>query len=123
LGAGAHGKANGWRYALVRQPRVYIRRVQHGDTSEYPLSAAVAQAHTLDIQESMSDRIITQLRLLEEGLDLDHFESQFGLTIDDAFNGVAGKLEAWDLLRRDGRRLLLTERGWFISNQVFYRFV
>ena len=71
----------------------------------------------------MSDRVITQLRLLEEGLDLESFESRFGLTIDDAFNGVVGQLEAWDLLRRDGAKLLLTERGWFISNQVFYRFI
>jgi oxygen-independent coproporphyrinogen III oxidase len=123
FGAGAHGKASGYRYALVRQPRVYIRRISKDETNVYPLSAAVAQAHTLDIHESMSDRVITQLRLLEEGLDLEYFESQFGLTIDDAFNGVVGQLESWDLLRRDGGKLLLTERGWFISNQVFYRFV
>jgi oxygen-independent coproporphyrinogen-3 oxidase len=123
LGAGAHGKANGYRYALVRQPRVYIRRISKDEANGYPLSAAVAQAHNLDIHESMSDRVITQLRLLEEGLDLEYFESQFGLTIDDAFTGVVGQLEAWDLLHRDGGKLLLTERGWFISNQVFYRFV
>jgi oxygen-independent coproporphyrinogen-3 oxidase len=123
FGAGAHGKANGYRYALVRQPRVYIRRISKDEATVYPLSAAVAQTHTLDIHESMSDRVITQLRLLKEGLDLECFENQFGLTIDDAFNGVVGQLEAWDLLRRDGGKLLLTERGWFISNQVFYRFV
>jgi oxygen-independent coproporphyrinogen-3 oxidase len=123
LGAGAHGKANGYRYALVRQPRVYIRRINSGDTAVYPLSAAVTQAHILDEQEAMSDRVITQLRLLEEGLDLDSFQDQFGLSIDEAFNGVVGQLESWHLLHRDSGRLLLTERGWFISNQVFYRFM
>ena len=123
LGAGAHGKAHGYRYALVRQPRVYIRRMNSGEATVYPLSTAVGQAHALDEFESMSDRIITQLRLLEEGLDLEGFESQFGLTIDDAFNGVVDQLESWGLLRRDGAKLLLTERGWFISNQVFYRFI
>ena len=123
LGAGAHGKAAGYRYALVRQPRVYIRRITSGEATVYPLSAAVAQEHTVDRRESMSDRVITQLRLLEEGLDLEKFESQFGQTLDDAFSGVVGQLETWDLLRRDGTQLLLTARGWFISNQVFYRFV
>jgi oxygen-independent coproporphyrinogen-3 oxidase len=123
FGAGAHGKANNYRYALVRQPRVYIRRLSNEGEAVYPLSPAVAQAHTLDIQESMSDRVITQLRLLKEGLDLGHFENQFGLTIDDAFNGMVSQLEAWNLLRRDSGKLFLTERGWFISNQVFYRFV
>ena len=123
LGAGAHGKANGYRYALVRQPRVYIRRINSEDTAVYPLSTAVAQAHTLDEQEAMSDRVISQLRLLEEGLDLESFEGRFGLSIDEAFNGVVGQLESWDLLRRRNGKLLLTERSWFISNQVFYRFI
>jgi oxygen-independent coproporphyrinogen-3 oxidase len=123
LGAGAHGKANGYRYALVRQPRVYIRRINSEDTAVYPLSTAVAQAHTLDEQEAMSDRVISQLRLLEEGLDLESFKGRFGLSIDDAFNGVVDQLESWDLLRRQNGKLLLTERSWFISNQVFYRFI
>jgi oxygen-independent coproporphyrinogen-3 oxidase len=123
LGAGAHGMANGYRYALVRQPRVYIRRINSGDLAVYPLSSAVAQAHALDKQEAMSDRVITQLRLLQEGLDLQSFKSHFGLSVDEAFNGVVGQLESWDLLRRDSGKLLLTERGWFISNQVFYRFI
>ena len=123
LGAGAHGKAAGYRYSLVRQPRVYIRRIDSGEAVDYPLSSAVAQAHVVDKRESMSDRVITQLRLLEEGLDLETFESQFGKTFDDAFTGVVDPLETWDLLRRDGTKLLLTDRAWFISNQVFYRFI
>ncbi len=123
LGAGAHGKAAGYRYSLVRQPRVYIRRIVSGESEAYPLSAAAAEAHKLDRHEAMSDQVITQLRLLEEGLDLAQFESQHGQTIDEAFEGVASQLEMWDLLRRDGTRLLLTSSGWFISNQVFYRFI
>jgi oxygen-independent coproporphyrinogen-3 oxidase len=123
LGAGAHGKANGYRYSLVRQPRVYIRRINSGESGVYPLSTAVSQAHSLDNEESMSDRVITQLRLLEEGLDLASFKSKFGITIDEAFEGVVGQLESWDLLFREGGKLFLTERSWFISNQVFYRFI
>jgi oxygen-independent coproporphyrinogen-3 oxidase len=123
FGAGAHGKALGQRYALVRQPRVYIRRMSTDLDAPYPLSTAVAESHVLDRPEAMSDRVITQLRLLQEGLDLVAFNEQFGQTIDEAFDGLPGQLESWDLLRREDGRLLLTERGWFISNQVFYRFV
>ncbi len=123
LGAGAHGKAAGHRYSLVRQPRVYVRRLTTGAAGVYPLSAAVAEAHTLDQQEAMSDRVITQLRLLEEGLDLEAFENEFGQTIEEAYAGLVEQLETWELLRREGGRLLLTDRGWFISNQVFYRFI
>ena len=122
LGAGAHGKASGFRYSVVRRPRVYIKRMENDEEYTYPLSPAVAEAHLVDRQEAMTDRVITQLRLLQEGLDLLAFENQFGQTIDDAFVGVVEQLESWDLLRRESERLFLTERSWFISNQVFYRF-
>ena len=122
LGAGAHGKAAGKRYQTVRQPRVYIRRMMEGESGGYPLSAAAAEWHDLDVAEEMSDRAITQLRLLQEGLDLAAFEAQFGQSFDEAFDEAA-KLEQWRLLERDGSRLLLTRDGWFVSNQVFYRFV
>jgi len=36
LGAGAHGHARGYRYSVVRQPRVYIRRMQDGRSEHYP---------------------------------------------------------------------------------------
>jgi oxygen-independent coproporphyrinogen-3 oxidase len=123
LGAGAHGKAAGQRYSLVRQPRVYIRRMNKELNTAYPLSSAAAKSQLLDTHEAMSDRVITQLRLLQEGLDLVAFERQFGQTIDEAFDEIPRQLETWDLLRREDGRLLLTNRGWFISNQVFYRFV
>jgi len=123
FGAGAHGKAFGQRYSLVRQPRVYIRRMSTDLNTAYPLSSAVAESHVLDRLEAMSDRVITQLRLLQEGLDLMAFKEQFGQTIDEAFDRLPGQLETWGLLRREDGRLLLTDRGRFISNQVFYRFV
>jgi oxygen-independent coproporphyrinogen-3 oxidase len=71
----------------------------------------------------MSDRIITQLRLLAEGLDLNDFEVTFGQALTDAFPGTVERLEEWDMLRRDSGRLYLSRRGWFLSNQVFYRFM
>ncbi len=123
LGAGAHGHANGTRYAVVKQPRVYIRRMQQGPAGPFPLSAAVAAAHQLDQREAMSDTVITQLRLLEEGLDLAAFDARFGVSLNRAYDGLAGQMIEWGLLRQENGRLLLTEQGRFVSNQVFYRFV
>ncbi len=71
----------------------------------------------------MSDTAITQLRLLQEGLDLGAFAGRFGQTFDQVYGDTVRQLENWDLLRRDDGHLLLTERGRFLSNQVFYRFV
>lgn len=123
LGAGAHGSAGGYRYQVVRRPRTYINRMEHAPVGPFPLSAAVVDYHTVDVAEAMSDTAITQLRLLHEGLDLAAFAQRFGRTFDEVYGPVVRQLEEWALLRREGGRLLLTEKGRFLSNQVFYRFV
>lgn len=123
LGAGAHGHAANVRYFLVKQPRVYLRRMQKASGRPFPLSAAVAESHTVSREEAMADTVITQLRLLQEGLDLSAFAQRFGQSPDEAYNGTVAQLVAWGLLQSDDRRLRLTQKGWFLSNQVFYRFM
>jgi oxygen-independent coproporphyrinogen III oxidase len=133
LGAGAHGHAGGVRYAVVKQPRVYIRRLQGGEALAtdiglrgpgYPLSTAVADHHSISHAEAMSDAVITQLRLLQEGLDLAAFAARFGQTLAEAFPGVVDQLAGWGLVKEgENGRLFLTEKAYFLSNQVFYRFM
>lgn len=123
LGAGAHGHAGGYRYAVVKQPRAYIRRMHTGAPHRYPLTAAVAESHSVARDEAMSDTVITQLRLLEEGLDLDGFAARFGQPLDTAYDGLVTQLTQWGLLQANNGRLRLTENGRFVSNQVFYRFM
>ena len=89
----------------------------------FPLSPAAAAHHAVDEAEAMSDTAITQLRLLDEGLDLAGFEARFGRAFDEVYSAAVTQLTAWELLRRADGRLLLTEKGRFLSNQVFYRFV
>lgn len=123
FGAGAHGHAAGYRYSVVKQPRVYIRRMYSQESGRFPWSAAVSEKRLLSRQDMMADTVITQLRLLEEGLDLDHFAGRFGIELTDAFPGICEQLVDWKLLQQSERRMLLTERGRFLSNQVFYRFM
>jgi len=89
----------------------------------FPLSSAVAAYHRVDAAEAMSDTAITQLRLLDEGLDMAGFTDRFGRAFDDVYANEVRQLEEWQLLHRRDGRLLLTEQGRFLSNQVFYRFV
>jgi oxygen-independent coproporphyrinogen-3 oxidase len=123
LGAGAHGHAAGQRYFVVKQPRVYIRRMAEKATGQYPATPAVAEIYRLTVQEQMSDTIITQLRLLEEGLDLTAFQEMFGRSLYNAYPETAEQLINFGLLHERDARLLLTKKGWFLSNQVFYRFM
>ena len=123
LGAGAHGQAGGYRYDVVKQPRVYLRRLADGPSGPYPLSAAVAHSHLVDEAEAMSDTVITQLRLLQEGLDLRAFAHRFGRSFTEAYGQTVTNLLEWGLLQQQDERLLLTKNGRFLSNQVFYRFM
>jgi oxygen-independent coproporphyrinogen-3 oxidase len=123
LGAGAHGYAAGYRYQVVKQPRVYIRRIEEGVGGRYPWSAAVADKHEVGETEAMTDMVITQLRLLDEGLDLAAFEGKFGRPFAEVYRETVGQLQEWGLIREGDGRLLLTQQGIFLSNQVFYRFM
>ncbi|HFQ92753.1 MAG TPA: radical SAM family heme chaperone HemW, partial [Anaerolineae bacterium] len=124
LGAGAHGHAAGIRYEVVKQPRVYVRRMNTAvSPPTYPLTTAVARCHTLTRREAMSDTLITQLRLLQEGLDTAVFAAQFDQTLEEAYGDTLLQLKEWGLLEERNGRLLLTRKGWFLSNQVFYRFM
>ena len=67
--------------------------------------------------------MITQIRLLVEGLDVAAFARRFGLGVREVYGETIEQLEGWGLLQEREGRLLLTERGWFLSNQVFYRFL
>lgn len=120
LGAGAHGHAAGIRYSVVRQPRTYIKRIAAGG-GNYPLSSAVAESTQLNRADKISDTVITQLRLLNEGLNIPKFEAQFGVTPREAFGGSLTEMLDWELLEERNNRLLLTKKGEFLSNQVFYR--
>ena len=71
----------------------------------------------------MGDTMITRLRLLAEGLDMDAFAARFGRGLREVYGETIDRLEEWGLLQEREGRLLLTERGWFLSNQVFYRFL
>lgn len=124
LGAGAHGHAGGYRYEVVKQPRVYVRRLrQQNGEQAFPLSSATAESHAVTREEAMSDTMITQLRLLNEGVELAAFEAQFRCTVWEAFPETLQELVDWGLLVEQDGRLLLSEEGWFLSNQVFYRLV
>ncbi|WP_420643109.1 radical SAM family heme chaperone HemW [Candidatus Leptofilum sp.] len=123
LGAGAHGHAAGVRYQIVKQPRVYLRRLEETSALRYPLSTAVAASHSVSRAEAISDTMMTQLRLLNEGLDLAAFEAKFGRSVAEIYDGTLEQMIDWKLVTVANGRLRLTQQGWFLSNQVFYRFM
>lgn len=123
LGAGAHGHAAGYRYHNVKQPRVYIRRLNETKPRHYPLTATIAHADRLTQADIINDTLITQLRLLEEGLHLPTFQTTFQTSLYNIHGKTIQQLKDWNLLFEQDNRLKLTRPGRFLSNQVFHRFL
>lgn len=122
LGAGAHGHADGIRYHVVKQPRVYIRRVEAGGGS-WPLSSATADQTTLTQRDQIGETMMMGLRLLNEGISLAAFEQRFGQDIHQIYAAEIEKFTQWALLIEKDGALMLTEKGWFLSNSVFSEFI
>ncbi len=123
LGAGAHGHADGIRYHVVKQPRTYIKRIATPAATTFPLSPAVKAQYSLDQADQISDTVITQLRLLNEGLDMTAFEQRFGRTPQAHFGDTLTQLLDWEMVAIHDHQLRLTEKGVFLSNQVFHRLI
>ena len=119
LGAGAHGYAGSTRYENVKQPRTYYMA---GRKQWRPVSAIRGSGCRPPRERRRSDERHGDLETRPRGgLDV---------TLCPALSAAcarstARRLSSWKVggcQERDGR-LLLTEQGWFLSNQVFYRFL
>ncbi len=118
VGAGAHsfsGPAGARRWWNGRHVRAYMRDTLAGrdpTAGEEQLSTAqlAGEAVWLGLRETA-------------GVSLPAFAERFGISLEEAFPGVLGPLEAAHLLRRTPDTIHLTRRGMAVGNQVFTRFL
>ena len=107
FGAAAHGFIGGKRFSIIRDCGEYIRRTVGrsffeacDDLPDEPMSAEEAEA----------ERVMLGLRLAE---GIDAGERLCGERAD-----FIAECKAAGLIRTDGTRIALTERGWRVSNSV-----
>ena len=112
IGPGAHSRlgnhARGGRkaYAATLRPAGYMDAVrQHNAHS----------VETLSNQEEASERILMGLRLIEDGLDLDHLQAVTGLEPDPE---RVAHWRAQDMLTLEDRRLCLTPGGRLFADRI-----
>ncbi len=121
-GPGAHSSFAGWRYPVMKDPDEYIRRVRSGQ------SVIVAdEAEQISPGVDLADSVILALRL-NEGLELDRVEREFGKPLGKLFPGMlemllqAGLMEAFKGPQHEDR-IRLTGHGRLVSNEVFLKFL
>lgn len=129
FGAGAHGYANGYRYSNVLRIKTYIDRLTKPSTAHlpFPLSPATVNNHKQTGQDDISDYMINNLRLLQDGVADSDFQARFGRGLMEVFPMEITELIRNGLLEKktpDSSEVFrLTERGRLLGNRVFMRFV
>jgi oxygen-independent coproporphyrinogen-3 oxidase len=116
FGPGAHSHQNGRRWAIIRSPDEYIRRVADGPPPrafEEILSPALIMGETM----------MLGLRLVEVGVLRESFRRRFGRDVTEVYAQELAELTARGLLEVTPERVRLTRRGRLLGNQVFAAFL
>jgi oxygen-independent coproporphyrinogen III oxidase len=131
FGAGAHGYANGYRYSNVLRIKTYIERITNYPITnysitnyEFPLTPAAVNHHKQTLEDDMSEFMMTGLRLIQEGVSEDEFQSRFGRSMRDVYGKEIDELLKLGLIENGiGLKIKISQRGRLLGNQVFMRFV
>jgi oxygen-independent coproporphyrinogen-3 oxidase len=116
IGAGAHSWLRRRRWSNVPGPEEYSGRVLDG-------RQPIATGETIDLELEMGETMMMGLRLLDEGVDFERFQTRFGADLRVRFAGELRELAQLGLVQTNSERVVLSERGRLLGNQVFLRFL
>lgn len=112
FGPGAASYLNGIRGMNIYSPDEYVLTLL--SKKEIP----VFEKEVLDPGKSMRETLVLGLRLLD-GVNIKGFEKRFGKSLSIEFGEKIKKLQEEQLLEYDTKKLKLTDKGIFFSNEVF----
>lgn len=115
VGAGAHSFIGSARFSNDLNPDVYIKKLLN---SNLP----VVNKEVLSRDDMISEFMFMGLRMTE-GIQLDDFKYRFQNGLFELFDTEINRLIRNDLLKLKDGRLMLTELGIDLSNQVFVEFL
>jgi oxygen-independent coproporphyrinogen-3 oxidase len=134
LGTGAHSYLKGRRYWNFSDLETYIQTCLDGYLDGHHLRGGVHLENSifspptvqgeerLDPLRTMGETIIMNLRMLE-GVDIAAFDSRFGHTLESLYAESIENLIALELIKIQNNHLRLTQKGIYLSNEVFQEFV
>ena len=116
LGAGAHSSSINRRWWKVRRPADYIAKAESH-------ASLVMNHEDIDEKTSRGETMMLGLRLLNEGVGQARFIERYGNPINYFYEKELAEGVSLGLLDVTAERVLLTERGHFLSNRVMEMFV
>ncbi|MCU0497245.1 MAG: radical SAM family heme chaperone HemW [Anaerolineae bacterium] len=121
LGPGAHGYANGVRYATLLSPQRYIKALQTPLERHYPFPSTPATVDEVQVDRAneIAETLIMGLRLTVEGIDRAAFQQRFGVDLVDLHHEVITKYQTHGLLEVSDSCVRITQQGRMLSNLIF----
>ncbi len=115
MGCGAHSFDTRARWVNTLKTESYIAEVER-------FGHAVAERHELSIEDLAAEALFMGLRL-KEGIVLDRFRDEHGVDILERYGSELPGLADAGLIEIESGRIILTEAGRLLSNEVFVSFV
>jgi oxygen-independent coproporphyrinogen-3 oxidase len=116
FGAGAHAHLGATRASNILRPEKYIAAVDAGQLPR-------ALSEELGPETQMGETLMLGLRLLRDGVSAADFATRHGVDLRVTYAAEIERFERLGLLRWCGDRLLLTERGALLANDVCAAFL
>jgi oxygen-independent coproporphyrinogen III oxidase len=114
LGVGAHGYVRGERTVNVRQTMRYIRRLEAGDDP-------TEESEAIDSDTRRVETIMLRLRLLSEGLEIDHVKQYHHWDMRQRCHEELRLLSDAGLISVEHGRIFLLESAVPVANDVWER--
>ena len=134
VGPGAHSSLANHRFSNLKPPREYIKRLQDHSGSLTSLEGTAEDAQAaiqsipvvdtiefIDRRLEMAETMMLGLRL-DTGVSVPAFEARFGASPVDVYREELNELLPTGLVETVDGRIRLTDKGRFLSNEVFVRF-
>ena len=115
FGAGAHGYAQGKRYANIGPIKKYMDSLA---SEEFPIQST----HEVTISEQMEEEMFLGLRKVP-GVNKKHFENKYGFSIEEVYGQVLVKHINDNTIISTDEAVFLSRKGRFIGNEIFQSFL
>ncbi len=124
FGPGAHGYADGVRYATILSPRRYIRAMETNiQPFVFPRTPATDQLSIVDRETEIAETLLMGLRLTKEGIQRGTFQQRFGVDLLTIHEHLIKRFVGNGLLYVDDEVVRLTQDGRLLSNMIFRELV
>lgn len=114
-GAAAVSFIKGIREKRTADPKRYVEQISAG-------KSVVVEQEQLTMEESFRETVIMGLRL-KRGVSLDSLQSRYGLTPEEHYGSILGRLLQLQMVEQTPTHLKITDKGWPLSNQIMAELV